>query len=105
MDKNNLLNILKTLTELMHCPTCGEAYTIEEVQYISQVESYCLLQVNCKKCNLPIWVNFFVEKETKKKVYRNAKVLNHTDISANEIIEFHQNISKFNGDFKKIFIK
>ena len=105
MDKNNLLNIIKTLTELMHCPSCGESYSIGEVQYISQVEGYCLLQVSCKSCKQPVWVNFFIEKDQKKQSSRRYRKLPEmdTEITSNEIIEFHCGIGGFNGDFKKIF--
>jgi hypothetical protein len=105
LDKNNLLYILKTLTELMHCPTCGRAYTIEEVQYISQVEGYCLLQVTCKSCKVPVWVNFFVEKDQKvnslERAIKRSSI--ETEITHDEIIEFHNVIGKFDGNFKKTF--
>lgn len=107
MDKNNLLHILKTLTEMMHCPHCGEIYSLEEVQYISQVDGYCLLQVSCKKCRVPIWVNFFVEKnEMRKKIEFDIKQLNQEDqepITVDEVVDFHQILKSFDGNFKKTF--
>jgi hypothetical protein len=107
VDRNNILNILKTLTEMMHCPTCGETYTIEEVQYISQVEGYCLLQVSCKKCHIPVWVNFFVEnsqnKSEKRFSIQKLEQEKSEPISVNEVIDFHQQISSFDGNFKKTF--
>jgi len=105
---NNLLQILKALTEMVHCPHCGEAYTLDQVQYISQIEEYCLLQVSCRSCHIPIWVNFFVEKnQSMQKPEFNIKNLglkNDRPISADEVIDFHQKIDSFDGNFKKIFI-
>ena len=102
MDNNNILNIIKTLTELLHCPACGETYTIDEVQYISQVQGYFMLQVSCRKCRQPVWVNFFVDKNQKPS-RQDQKPSNGSEITADEVIEFHRQISHFNGDFKKAF--
>lgn len=103
LEKNNLLFILKTLTELMHCPSCGQAYSLEEVQYISQNDGLCLLQVSCKSCRTPVWVNFFVEKDRPEKPAKPSNIPIEEEISADEIIEFHHSISRFDGDFKKVF--
>jgi len=106
VDRNNLLQILKTLTEMMHCPHCGEAYSLDEVQYISQVEGYCLLQVSCKKCRIPVWVNFFVENEkqkAKQAEINNLKINDLSPITADEVIDFHEKIASFGGDFKTAF--
>ena len=106
MDRNNLLQILKTLTEMMRCPHCGEAYSLDEVQYISQVDGYCLLQVSCKKCKVPIWVNFFVEKESQKErkpSLADLRLENLEPITADEVIDFHEAVTAFSGDFKKAF--
>jgi len=103
LDKNNLLNIIKTLTELLHCPSCGQPYTIEEVQYISQVQGYCILQVACRECRQPVWVNFFVERD-QKTIMKTVKYTNtYPEITADEIIDFHNKIAKFDGNFKKVF--
>ena len=106
MDRNNLLQILKTLTEMMHCPHCGEVYSLDEVQYISQVEGYCLLQVSCKRCRIPVWVNFFVEKENqrpKQTGINDFKINDLKPITVDEVIDFHETISNFSGDFKTVF--
>lgn len=104
---NNLLQILKTLTEMMRCPHCASSYSIEQVQYISQVEGYCLLQVTCKGCHTPIWVNFIVENGSAKIKsefnIQNLKLTEEIPITADEVICFHQKIDTFDGDFKKIF--
>jgi hypothetical protein len=103
LDKNNLLSIIKTLTELLHCPSCGQPYTIEEVQYISQVQGYCLLQVSCRSCKQPVWINFFVEKD-QKIARRQIKISPiEAEITSDEVIEFHNKIKTFDGNFKKIF--
>jgi hypothetical protein len=107
VEQNNLLHILKTLTEMMHCPHCGEVYSLDEVQYISQVDGYCLLQVSCKKCRIPIWVNFFIEKnEIKQKPTFNMQLLlqeNLEPITTDEVVDFHQMVRSFDGNFKKVF--
>ncbi len=107
MEQNNLLHILKTLTEMMHCPHCGEIYSLNEVQYISQVNGYCLLQVSCKKCSIPIWVNFFVEKnQAKQKPVFNIQALSRENlkpITTDEVVDFHHTLKLFDGNFKEVF--
>jgi len=108
LGNNNLLQILKTLTEMMHCPHCGDVYTLDQVQYISQIEGYCLLQVSCKSCHVSVWVNFFVENSLAKQSLefdlKNLEASDESPITADEVIDFHQEIYSFDGNFKKIFI-
>jgi hypothetical protein len=91
----------------MHCQHCGESYTLEEVQYMSQAEGYCMLKVSCKKCKTPVWVNFFIENgrgKVKSRLNMNdLKLSSNEPISIDEMIDFHLKLSDFDGNFKAVF--
>jgi len=91
----------------MHCQCCGESYTLEEVQYMSQAEGYCMLKVSCKKCQTPVWVNFFIEngrdKIKSKLNIHDLKLKSAEPISVDELIDFHQILGSFDGNFKETF--
>lgn len=110
MDKPNFINILKSLTETMKCPKCGQAYDVNEVQFTQQLDGFCLLQLSCKECSLPVWINFFATNtKPELRIRYEQKPLpmennyNFEPITADEVIDFSNSIKTFNGDFRKAF--
>lgn len=108
MDKGNFLSILKSLTDAMKCPKCGQSFNINEVQFVEQLDGFCLLQLSCEDCKTPIWVNFFAtdNKPNFKIRFESAKIeeeFNFEPITTDEVISFHNMIKEFDGDFKKVF--
>lgn len=102
MSGNNFLNILKTITESLKCPTCDHLYELEEVQFISQMEGYSLVHMSCRHCKLPVWVNFF-SSEQKPNFQIEQLPKDQGEITSDELISFHQLLESFDGDFKKVF--
>lgn len=105
MSGNNFLNILKTISEAMKCPVCDHSYDIEEVQFISQMEGYSLVHLTCSHCKNPMWVNFFStdKKPNFKLEYLERERPDLGEISGDELIDFHNVLKNFDGDFKKVF--
>jgi hypothetical protein len=105
MGGNNFLNILKTITEAMKCPNCEHAYVVEEVQFISQMEGYSLVHLTCSHCQKPVWVNFFSteQKPNFKLEYLERNGADLEEISSNEVIDFHNSLINFDGDFRRAF--
>jgi hypothetical protein len=109
MDKKKFLDLLKNLQSIMRCPSCGAVYSVEEMQYMGNQDGYFLLSMTCNKCSLPVWVNFFAGEAPGKKISdltisdMNLSVME--PITDNEVISFHNFISGFDGNFKKMFLK
>jgi hypothetical protein len=110
MDRKRFLELLKNLQSIMRCPSCGAVYTVEEMQFMGSQDGYFLLSMTCSKCSLPVWVNFFAGNPDGRAIINDLSVNDlelsqMQPISSNEVIDFHNFMGKFNGDFKKYIKK
>lgn len=107
MDKKKFLDLLKNLQSIMRCPSCGAVYSVDEMQYMGNQDGYFLLSMTCSKCSLPVWVNFFAGEAPGRPITDlticDMELATKTPIGSNEVITFHEYISGFDGNFKKIF--
>ena len=108
MDEKRFLNLLKSLQNVMKCPSCGSLYEVSEIQFVSSQDGYFLLSMKCSNCLLPVWVNIFSGKNgrsgfTGDLTINDITLLNREPVTTAEIIDFHLLIKKFDGDFKKAF--
>lgn len=107
MDQEKFINLLKNLQNIMHCPSCNSTYSMDEMQFLGNQDGYFLLSMTCKKCSLPVWVNFFAGNREGSRMIANDltvmdfDLMNREPISKNEVIDFHLSLKKFNGDFRE----
>jgi len=106
VDEKKFLNLIKNLQNIMRCPSCGAVYAFEQINFVGQQDGYFLLSMNCTKCSLPVWVNFFVGTPNEKipasdLTYLDFELSQKEPITENEVIEFHSFVKVFDGDFKK----
>lgn len=106
MNSNHFLNILKTITETMKCPTCGHSYDLSEIQFINQFDGFCLVHLTCGSCKVPVWVNFFAgDKKPNFKIETQPmdESILFEEITSDEILTFHEYLKGFNGNFREAF--
>lgn len=107
MNSKQFMDFLKNLQKIK-CPSCGQAYKVEEIQFLGQVDGLFLLQMVCGGCDLLVSMNFMTTKSMSKSGIimseRSSEELLKVNgqISADEIIEFHQFLNEFEGDFRKL---
>lgn len=93
----------------MKCPSCGAVYEVSEMQFFGSQDGYFLLSMNCTKCSLPVWVNFFAGNNKPGAMFagdltvNDFKLLSREPISSTEVIDFHLDLKRFDGNFKKAF--
>lgn len=103
------MDLLKNLQKVMKCPSCGETYRIEEVQFLGQIDGLFLLQMVCGDCGLPASMSIMTSRDgTRKPIIfsdmdQKEKKRNLGEITANEQIEFHNFLKNFDGSFKDGF--
>lgn len=107
MNAKQFMELLKNLQKIMKCPACGASYKMEEVQFLGQVDGLFLMQMSCGKCDLPVWMNFMANKDHKKSTMIMSDLSKmdmekkfESDISSDEMIEFHKFLTNFDGNFK-----
>ena len=108
MNPKQFVDFLKYLQK-MKCPSCGQAYKIEEVQFLGQIDGLLLLQMICGGCDLLVGMNLMLNKQSEKAEIALTDLKNEdykknltTQISADEQIAFHKFLEQFEGDFKEL---
>jgi predicted nucleic-acid-binding Zn-ribbon protein len=109
MDGRQFFELIKNIYTALKCPSCGEVYEIDEIQFMGQFDGLFLIQMTCSKCKLPVSVNFYA-RENPKELISDLKIcdlksLPKEPISTNEVIDFHSSLKKFDGDIKKLLGK
>lgn len=107
MSNNNFLSILKTISEMLKCPSCGHSYELKEVQFLSQTDGFSVVHLTCDHCKKPVWVNFFTTSEDPNlriaQLLRQETFLDMEEITSDEVLTFHETLTRFDGNFKKAF--
>lgn len=105
MDGNQFFELIKNIYTALKCPSCGEVYEIEEIQFLGQFDGLFLMQMTCSKCKLPVSVNFYAREKAKGPIsdlsIKDLKRISQEPISTNEVIEFHSGLKRFDGDLAK----
>lgn len=105
MDGNQFFELIKNIYTALKCPSCGEVYEIDEIQFVGQFDGLFLIQMTCSKCKLPVSVNIYAKDKSKEIVsdltISDLKSIDREPISTNEVIAFHSSLKRFDGDFKK----
>ena len=107
MDEKKFINLFRSLQSVMRCPSCESVYEVSETQFVGSTDGYFLLSLNCAKCSLPVWVNVFTGNGAPKELYSDLTVNDlflsgRGPIESDEVINFHDFLKKFDGDFRKI---
>ncbi len=104
MDGKQFFELIKNIYTALKCPSCGEVYEIEEIQFVGQFEGLFLIQMTCSKCKLPVSVNFYAKDPAKEIIsdlnIKDLKTIPQTPISSDDVIEFHKHIRNFAGDLQ-----
>src|SRR3990167_9391294 len=105
MDGSQFFELIKNIYTALKCPSCGEVYEIDEIQFVGQFDGLFLIQMTCSKCKLPVSVNFYAKDKSNEIVsdlnLEDIKHISQEPISTNEVIDFHASLKSFNGDLKK----
>jgi|GEM_PF-1461530 len=105
MDGKQFFDLIKNIYTTLKCPACGEIYAIEEIQLMGHFDGFFLMQMTCSKCKLPVSVNFYTAKDHKEQAgdlkLSDLKNISQEVITTDEVIAFHSNLNKFDGNFKK----
>ena len=117
MDTNQIRMLIKNLQIIMRCPKCSKKYGLEEIFLKGYNGSTYFLQLNCSNCKTPVNATIAISGNVAKMINnRNQKIndiskplpdkpqhTTQTQISSDDIIEMHQFLKKFNGQFSKLF--
>jgi hypothetical protein len=102
MQPRYLQELIKNLQEFYKCPSCETNYHFDDIHFLGEIDLYCFVQLSCHSCSLPVLATVSVTGKTSAAPKRRSdlkqseetKFASKGAISAGEIAEFHQWVSK-----------
>lgn len=116
MPKLNHQKWIELLSVILHCPVCSNKYNAEQTSIIESKEaekydrSSILVHTDCERCKSSVLFNisldgpeiFSVGMVTDLNSADLSKFRDSNFISLDEVIEFHDFLEEFNGDFERV---
>ena len=102
MSYGELREIIHHLKHVIPCNICKGRFSNEEIQVLSTFHNEGLLHFWCHNCKNQLIVHVMIIHHLKKNNL-NISVHNHGPISPNDVIDIHNFLKYFDGDFKKLF--
>lgn len=93
MEYKDLKDLIKHVKTNIKCPGCSKRFMDKDLNVAAVMETEAIFQLACSKCAQSMIVNVSI----------NPPYENGTLITINDIIDMHNFLDKFNGDFKKLF--
>ena len=90
---NNIHEIIKQIQKDLYCPVCGKNYEIGEIRLRGLFDHTLIVQTVCANNHMTLFMTTYDKKNNKKSV------------SSNDILDLHNALGGFNGDFEKIWNK
>lgn len=103
MNYIDLKEVIKHLKKVLPCSTCEKKFTSRDFYLLSTFQNEGLFHLHCHNCHNELLVHVAISYEKKKNSVFNIQTRPHGRISANEVLDMHNFLNKFNGDFKAIF--
>lgn len=123
MNSFQLEELIKNIQAMIKCPSCGKSYKKEDIHFLGQMSQAVLVQLNCNICRMPVMATIVASKDPNKlpsfkdigeyseKMPRDLKSLKHRNdksnpekpISSDEVLDFHDFLEDFDGNFEKEF--
>lgn len=90
-----LFEIVKRASDELSCSVCGRRFDIEEIKVRGMMDGQYLVQTACHRGHAPSLILYVVST-----VPRPSNAM-----STDDVLDLHQMLKSFNGDFKSMFEK
>ncbi len=105
MNFTELKEIIKHLKKVLPCNTCQKKFENEGIKVLSTYNSDALFHFSCFNCLNQLIIHVSVAEQDDKVNNMNIQATNAPNISQNDVLDIHNFLNQFNGDFKKLFTK
>jgi len=120
MNTNQIRQLIKNLQIIMRCPKCGKKYNLEEIFLKGYSGDTYFLQLNCSNCRTPVSATIAITGNMAEIAKANVGKIQDltgplqqrteeqaktqkTKITTDDIIEMHQFLKEFQGNFSNLF--
>ena len=115
MRETNYQKMIELLSLVLHCPVCGNKYNAENTNLIDRSEfdrgedASLLVHTDCERCKSSVVFSismegpeiFSVGMVTDLTSADAMKFKNSSEVSVDEVIEFHDFLENFDGNFER----
>ncbi len=111
MNSYQLQELIKNIQSMMRCPSCGSNYSSEQIHFLGQLDMAALIQLDCQSCGLPVMATIIVSEKNQPQakimsdISREelAGTANRDAVNTDNVVDMHQFLKEFNGDFDQLF--
>lgn len=107
--EKKLEELINNIQAMIKCPHCGSHYDRRNISIVGQMGQSVLVQLNCGVCKMPVMATIVAQN-----IYKNDKQslgsqkslsgdVSDGPVAADEIIEMHNFLDSFDGDFEQLF--
>ncbi len=93
---SDIKNAIKHMLKTSKCLKCEKKYTNHSINIIATTQNEGLFEAVCDHCGSSTIITMLMTPETNRE---------HKSISKNDVLDIKNFMSRFDGDFKKLFIK
>lgn len=103
MNFDELKEIIKHLKKVVPCNTCNRRFENDGIKVLSTYGTEGLFHFSCFNCLNQLLVHVSIVDQDDKTNGLNIQATNAPNISSNDVLDIHNFLSGFNGDFKNLF--
>ena len=102
-------NFIKRLMTSMKCATCGQHYSIDNINVLGHEEELWFLRAVCSACNTQCLVAAVIKESTVSEAAVDLteveldRFKNVDRITADDLLDIHDFLKEFDGDFSELF--
>lgn len=103
MHLNQLKEIVKHLRKVVPCNQCERKFEPEGIQVLSTYGDEGLFYFSCYTCLNQLVIHVTVVDDDDNEKSLNIQAANAPEVSKNDVLDIHNFLTSFNGDFKNLF--
>jgi hypothetical protein len=100
--------LIRQIVAHVRCAVCGHHFASSDIQVLGRRERVWAMRVNCRECRTKGLLLAVLEGQSARSIYTDLepdewqRFKDKPPISTDDVIEFHQHISSYDGDFSEI---
>ncbi len=102
MNYEDLREIIRHLKRVVPCSHCKKKLSNEEISLMATFHQESLLHLSCLQCGNQLIVHVSIVNKNDSSTL-SIKTHEGSHISQNEVLDMHNFLGQFNGDFKQLF--
>lgn len=101
-----LKEVIRHLKRHVHCPTCQQEYGNANINIIGALPDQAVFHLQCRRCQGNIFLSTVVQnnrKQRKIEHHPHEESSENSKISKDEVLDMHNFLKKFDGNFRQQF--